>query len=138
MSGSWSVALLLLRVVAGAAFVIHGWSKIQRPRTWMGPRSSTPGVLQALAAFSEFGGGLAWIAGLMVPLASLGIACTMVVAVLRHAFVRRDPFVGEGASYELAAAYFCIAIVLLLCGPGRYSVDYAVEQMRRSTSQVRP
>ena len=55
-----SLGLLLLRLVAGLAFILHGWPKIQKPFSWMGPDSAMPGLLQALAAFSEVGGGLAW------------------------------------------------------------------------------
>ena len=119
-----SIGLLLLRVVAGAAFMMHGWSKIQNPFHWMGPDAPTPGILQALAALSEFGGGLAWVLGAVVPLASLGILSTMVVAVHMHAVKRGDPFVSAGgASYELALLYLTIAVVLLTTGPGLYSVD---------------
>jgi len=60
-SGRFGVVLLLLRVVAGAAFMFHGWPKIQNPLGWMGDISSMPSPLQALAALSEFGGGLAWL-----------------------------------------------------------------------------
>ena len=62
-------ALLLLRIVAGVAFMLHGWGKIQHPFSWMGP--DMPGFLQALAALSEFGGGAAWALGLLTPLASI-------------------------------------------------------------------
>jgi putative oxidoreductase len=118
------IALLLLRLVAGLAFVFHGWPKIQNPFGWMGPDGFAPGLFQALAALSEFTGGLAWIVGLLIPLSSLGIACTMVVAVCMHAFMRGDPFVSAGgSSYELAAIYFCISILLLAAGPGRFSAD---------------
>lgn len=118
-------ALLLLRVVAGLAFMLHGWKKIQNPFGWMGPDPFAPGPLQALAALSEFGGGLAWILGLLTPLASLGLACTMAVAFATHAFVRGDPFVSAtgGPTYELAALFFCIAVLLLTVGPGKFSLD---------------
>lgn len=119
------VALLLLRFVAGLAFMMHGWSKIQSPFGWMGPEAPIPGIFQGLAALAEFGGGLAWILGLLTPLASLGIACTMAVAFSFHAFVNGDPFVSMtgGPAYELAAIYFCIALLLLAMGPGRFSLD---------------
>src|SRR5438874_2313002 len=81
VGGKGAVGLLVLRLVMGAAFVLHGWPKVQNPFAWMGPKASVPGFLQGLAALSEFGGGLALIAGLLTPLASLGIACTMMVAV---------------------------------------------------------
>lgn len=117
-------ALLLLRVVAGLAFMLHGWGKIQNPFGWMGPDAFAPGVFQALAAVSEFGGGLAWVLGLLTPLASLGIASTMAIAFYMHAIMRGDPFVSTGgSSYELAAVYFCIAVVLIAIGPGRLSLD---------------
>ena len=122
------VALLLLRVVAGVAFMLHGWGKIQNPFGWMGPDAFAPGVFQALAAVSEFGGGLALVLGLLTPLASLGIASTMAVAFYVHAVVRADPFVakGGGSSYELAVLYFCIAVLLIALGPGRLSLDRAL------------
>jgi putative oxidoreductase len=126
LSGRVSTGLLILRLVAGLAFVFHGYGKIQHPLNWMGPNASIPGPLQALAAISEFGGGLAWMVGLLTPLASLGLACTMAVATCMHAFVFKDPFVAKGpgsGSYELASVYFCIALLFLLAGPGRFSVD---------------
>lgn len=119
------VALLFFRFVAGSAFMIHGWSKIQNPFAWMGPDAAVPGILQALAAFSEFGGGLAWILGLVTPLASLGIAFTMAVAVFKHAISWGHPFVakGGGPAYELALVYLSIAVLLIALGPGRLSLD---------------
>lgn len=126
LSARASAGLLPLRVVCGLAFMFHGWGKIQNPFGWMGPDAGTPAVLQALAALSEFGGGLAWILGLLTPLASFGIACTMAVAAHLHAVVMKDPFVptgpGQGA-YELALIFLCVAVLLILAGPGRFSLD---------------
>lgn len=117
-------SLVLIRFVAGLAFMFHGWGKIKNPFGWMGPDAFAPGIFQALAAVAEFGGGLAWIIGLLTPLASLGIACTMAVAFFVHAIVKGDPFVSPGgASFELAALYFCVAVLLIAVGPGRLSLD---------------
>jgi putative oxidoreductase len=121
-----SLALLLLRAVAGLAFVFHGYGKIQNPLGWMGPDATIAGILQLLAAVSEFGGGIAWMLGLLTPLFSLGLASTMVVATYFHAVKFGDPFVPSGpgqGSYELAAVYLCVALLLLLAGPGRFSLD---------------
>lgn len=119
------LALLLLRVVVGLAFMLHGWGKILNPFGWMGPDGFAPGFLQALAALSEFGGGLALILGLLTPLACLGIGATMAVAFSTHTFLRGDPFVSMtgGPASELAAVYFCIAMLVLAMGPGRFSLD---------------
>src|SRR5436190_7100656 len=102
--------------------------KNPKPVRLMGPDASIPGVFQALAAVSEFGGGLFWMLGLFTPLASLGLACTMTVAVRMHAFMMHDPFVSPtgGRSYEPAVVYLCVAALLLLAGPGRLSLDRVV------------
>lgn len=131
LGGPQSAALLLLRVVCGVAYMQHGFFKIQHPFGWMGPSSSMPGFLQALAALSEFGGGFAWIVGFVVPLASLGIFSTMVVAIGKHVS-HGDPFVGvKGPAYELALVFLSIAVVLFVVGPGRFSLD-ALWTNRRS------
>ncbi|MGE5172679.1 MAG: DoxX family protein [Betaproteobacteria bacterium] len=131
-----SAALLLLRLVVGAAFVIHGSQKMQNPLGWMGPQSPVPGFFQLLASISEFGGGIAWILGLLTPLAGLGIGCTMAAAVYMHSIVMKNPFVNltGGLSYELASAYLCIAIVLIVLGPGRFSLDNKIFGGRTGTS----
>lgn len=119
-----SASLFVMRFVVGLAFMFHGWGKIQAPFDWMGSDSSTPALFQLLAAVSEFGGGLAWILGLLVPLASLGIFSTMVVATYSHMIIRGDPFVGHGGpSFELALVYLSVSLVLLAVGPGRFSLD---------------
>lgn len=114
-----SIGLLLLRLIAGVAMVTHGWGKIQTPFSWMGPEAPVPGILQFLAALSEFGGGLAWILGLLTPLASLGLFFTMLVAASMH-ISQGDPFVGK---WELAGVYFVTSILFLLAGAGKYSLD---------------
>jgi putative oxidoreductase len=119
-----SLGLLALRLVMGAAFLFHGWSKIQNPMGWMGPEATMPAVLQALAAIAEFGGGMALIAGLLTRLATLGIACVMVVALATVHLPMGHPFVGKGGpSFELPAVYLACAVLFLLLGPGRFSLD---------------
>jgi putative oxidoreductase len=122
-----SAALFLVRLIAGAAFVFHGWGKIQTPFSWNLPESpiSIPGLFQFLAAISEFGGGIGWVLGLLSPLASLGIGCTMAVAVYFHSMITKDPFVNMtgGPSYEPALVFLGIAVVILVLGPGKFSLD---------------
>lgn len=118
-----STGLLLVRLVMGIAFILHGWGKIQAPFSWM-PGSTMPGILLFLAALSEFGGGIAILLGALTSLASFGLACTMSVAVYFHAVVFGDPFVSKGGgSYELGMLYFALSIMFILVGPGKFSVD---------------
>ena len=124
-----SAALLLLRLTMGIAFVLHGWGKIQSPFSWMPEGAlAVPGFFQFLAAVSEFGGGIALILGLLTPLASIGLAFTMLVAASVHALVFNDPFVasGGGGSFEPSLGYLMVSILLIAMGPGRFSLDRAI------------
>ena len=125
LGGRAALALLLVRVVMGTAFIMHGWPKIQKPLEWMPAEAGMPGVLQALAAVAEFGGGIALIPGLLTPLAALGITCTMITAIATFHVPHGHPFVGppEKPSYELAAGYLVNALLLILVGPGKISLD---------------
>lgn len=122
----YSWAILLVRLVVGIAMMMHGWGKIQTPFSWMGPEAPVPGIFQGLAALSEFGGGLAWVLGLLTPLASLGMLFTMAVATLFHA-TKGDPFVSTGGpSYELALLYLVLVVFMLFNGPGKISADHKI------------
>jgi putative oxidoreductase len=127
VSGPGSVGLLVSRLVTGAAFVLHGWGKIQNPLHWMDQMpDAPPGPIQTLAAVAEFGGGIALILGLLTPVFAFLIAGTMVVALAKvhlpagHVFVSSSP---EQHSYEIAAIYLAEMILFLLVGPGTLSAD---------------
>jgi putative oxidoreductase len=118
--------MLILRLVVGSAFMFHGWPKIQHATSWMGPKAPVPGVLQAAAAVAEFGGGLCWVLGLLTPLASVLILCTMSVALGMVHLPSGHPFVASapgGPSFELALGYIAVALAILLVGPGRFALD---------------
>ena len=134
-----SIGLLLIRGVTGAAFIFHGWPKIQNATTWMGPNAEMPGFMQAAAAASEFGGGIALIVGLLTPLACLAIAGVMVTAISTVHLKYGHAFVGKPGdpSWELAAVYLCIVLAVLLLGPGKLSLDGLIFGRSRPT-EVEP
>lgn len=142
LPGAGSVGLLVLRLTAGAAFILHGWPKIQNATTWMNAfPNAPPPYLQAAAAVAEFGGGIAWIIGFLTPLFSLMIACTMGTAYAMVHFPHGDQFVASGpgqSSFELTAVYFAVAVCLLLVGPGQLSVDYCLFGRRRRPDDELP
>lgn len=122
-----SLALLFLRLVMGVGFILHGQGKIQSPFNWMPPGGpiDVPGIFQFFSAIAEFGGGIALILGIIVPLAALGLAINMAVATSFHMFIWKDPFVAKGgaSSFEPALVYLALSILFLTFGPGRYSLD---------------
>ncbi len=129
LGGARGVALLFLRLVAGIAFMIHGWPKIQHPMSWMPPEAPVPGVLQLAAAVAEFGGGLCWVLGALTPFASFLLLCTMAFATFMVHVRMGHPFVSSapgGASFESALGYLAVAMLFLVVGPGRLSVDAAL------------
>ncbi len=113
--------------MAGVAFMIHGWPKIQHATSWMGPDVPIPGALQFMAALAEFGGGLCWVLGALTPFASFLLLCTMGFATFAVHVRMGHPFVGDvkthGPSYESALGYLAISLLFLLVGPGRLSLD---------------
>jgi putative oxidoreductase len=121
-SSAVDVALLLLRVFVGIAFVLHGWGKVRD----VGGFSAANGVsvfLGAAAAYVQFIGGLLLVVGLLTPLAALGICGTMMVATVM--LIRAgESFINPGGhSWESAALYAVLMLCLMMLGAGRYSLD---------------
>ncbi|PKK89009.1 MAG: DoxX family protein [Candidatus Wallbacteria bacterium HGW-Wallbacteria-1] len=120
------IGLLLLRIFVGVAFMIHGWPKISGGMegwTKIGGAMAGFGITFApafwgfMAAFTEFCGGLFLVLGLFTRPFSGLIAFTMVVAVFSvHG---GQPFKNR----ELALVYLFCAIMFMIRGGGRFSID---------------
>lgn len=131
VTGRGAIGLLILRLVFGAGLMLHGLPKIRTPFSWMNAMAgdaAPPGILQALAALAEFGGGLALILGLLTPLAAFGVTCVMLFAVVLVHMSAGHPFVAArgGPSYEPAAGYLAVALLMLITGPGSLSLDHLI------------
>ncbi len=133
VGGRGATGLLLLRLFVGAALMMHGWPKIQAPFSWMNKMPNhPPAILQALAALSEFGGGLALILGLFTPLACLGILCTMGFAILTAH--KGQPWISTNPKdhpFEAASFYLAMAVFFLIAGPGVHSLDASIFGKRK-------
>ncbi len=125
--GRGAAGLLIVRLVFGLGIMLHGWQKIQSPGgpfAWMKAEAHVPAFFQGLATLAEFGGGLGIILGLLTPLAALGLICNMLVAIFMVHVSNGDPFVSAGGrSFEPAADYLAVALLLLFTGPGSWSLD---------------
>ena len=119
---SVAVSLLILRIGAGLMMsTAHGWGKLtsfsERAAQFSDPIGLGSSLSMGLAIFAEFFCSMALILGLFTRAAVIPLMFTMLVAVLIvHA---DDPF----GRKELALLYLLPYITVLLCGPGRFSLD---------------
>ncbi|MDX1531293.1 MAG: DoxX family protein [Rhodothermales bacterium] len=121
--------LLVLRLLAGLALAFaHGLGKIPPSEQFVGMVGGLgfplPGLFAWAAGLAEFGGGLLLAVGLLTRPAALVVAINMAVAFfLAHA---DDPF-GQA---EKAYLFGAVALLFLLAGAGRYSVDAVIRGRR--------
>jgi putative oxidoreductase len=130
--GAIAWMLLGLRLIWGIILVNYSYPMIKKPFGWMDlpdkPPSGFPPLLQLLGAVIIFGGGLAIIAGFLTPLAGLGLASAMLIALGLHLshgvpFAKPSP-VAPGASYDDSLLYLAIALLFVFLGSGTLSLDY--------------
>lgn len=121
------VGLLVLRVVAGGLmFYLHGLGKVPPQGKFVDGVTAlgfpAPTLFAWAAALSEAVGGVLLVLGLFTRPAALMLAFTMgVAAFLVHG---ADPL----AKKELALVYLSIALLYLLAGAGRYSLDAVIRR----------
>jgi putative oxidoreductase len=121
--GRIGTALLLLRLIVGFAFILHGWPKVQDPAAFA-RMMHLPSWLGFIGAWVEVGGGALLMLGLLTPLAALLLTLQMIATFPIVHIPQRTPFINpSGPSYELALVYLVVGIVYLLTGPGAFSAD---------------
>lgn len=129
-----NLAALLLRLVVGGLLSGHGAQKLFG--SFGGPGlEGTSGFMEMLglrpgkpwafmAGFSEFGGGVLTVLGLLNPLGPLGIIGAMAMATVK-AHAGKPIWVTEGGA-ELPVINIAAATTIILNGPGEYSLDHAL------------
>lgn len=125
-------AVLVLRVVFGLSFAAHGYNKVAKgldgTARWFGSVGMRAPKWQARAAAStEIVAGLLLAAGLLTPLAAAGTIAVMVVAI-RVAHWKTGFFIFTSPQgWEYCASIIAAAFVIGAAGPGRWSVDHALD-----------
>jgi putative oxidoreductase len=122
-----NLGILILRIFIGAALMTHGFPKMFGGLSdFSGFVASlgvpAPQVMAFLAAFAESFGALFLLVGLLTRPAAFMIICTMAVAVFgAHG--------GAGfAKQELAWLYLVPALMFLLKGAGKWSIDALISR----------
>lgn len=138
-----SVSLLVLRIALGVVVLPHG---LQKVFGWFGgwgiegtlgwfASIGIPAFLGILAIAADFAGALALIAGVGTRIAAFGIGVNMIVAAL--VVHRSNGFfmnwagnqAGEGYEFHILAA--AMALVLVLGGAGKWSIDRALASRKQ-------
>jgi putative oxidoreductase len=134
-SGLNDLALLLLRLGLGAIMWAHGAQKLLGLFGGHGPQGfvrlvgtlGLPASMAWLVIAVEFFGGIAIVFGVLSRLAALGFAVEMVVAIVKlhwasGFFMNWGAAGGRNEGYEYPLLLAVVAFVLLLTGPGRFSL----------------
>lgn len=117
------LALLALRLVAGAIFMAHGYPKLFGDTArFIGFFQSLgfPGFFVYVAGILELFGGILIIAGLFTRVAGLLLAVEMAVAVLKVHLPKG--LIGPGG-YEFALTLGAVCFTLMVLGAGTVSLD---------------
>ncbi len=124
--------LLLLRVLVGVTFALHGAQKLfgwfgggglGGTSGWFAALGFGDGRLAALlAGAGELGGGLGLAAGLVTPLSAAAVAGTMTTAALVNN--AESGFWSVHKGWELNGYLIAVALALAVTGPGAYSLDH--------------
>ncbi len=126
-----SIALLVLRAVIGGLMAGHGAQKLfgsfggyglEGTGGYMESLNLKPGKRWAQAAgWSEFGGGVLTVLGLLSPLGPLGMIGSMAMAT-RKVHWNKPIWNTEGGA-ELPVVNIAASSALILAGPGKLSLD---------------
>jgi putative oxidoreductase len=127
------LGLLVLRVLVGVTFSLHGFQKLfgwfgggglSGTAAWFRSLGFGDGRIAAvMAGASEIAGGVGLAAGLLTPFAAAAIIGTMTTA----AFVNNASkgFWSAGNGWELNGYLIVIAVAVAITGPGALSLDAA-------------
>jgi putative oxidoreductase len=125
MEQKYEVSLLIIRVVLGVTFLLHGIAKFQMGLGNVAGWFESIGILGFIGyavAFIELLGGIALIVGLGTRIVSALIAIVMVGAIITAKL--SVGFIGaEAAGYELDVALLAMATVLVISGSHLLALD---------------
>lgn len=121
-----AASLLLLRIVLGAIFIVHGPPKLQNPQQFSGG-IGLPVWFIVLLGFGETLASLLMFLGLLTQIASLIMMIVMLGAIYFKTSVWKIPFSAmDKLGWEFDAMIFGGAAILLTIGGGALSLDQTI------------
>jgi putative oxidoreductase len=133
-----STGLLVLRVVVGVTFLVHGLDKLGdlagTEQLFVSLGIPAPALMAPLVAVTEAVGGVLLIAGLATPLVGAALAIDMLVALLT-AHIGQGFFVRDGG-IELTLLLGGASLGIGLVGAGRFSLDASLDLPERFLRRV--
>ncbi len=128
------LALLVVRVFFGVSLAYHGYNKFFGPgglaatARWFGSIGMKWPIWQArLAATTEVGAGLLLALGLATPLAAAGFIGLMIVAIVVAHWKVGFFIFRAGQGWEYCGSIAIVALAIGTIGPGKYSIDHAID-----------
>jgi putative oxidoreductase len=133
-----AAAPAILRLALGVVFFVHG---AQLMLGWWGgygfsatmsafEHTGTPAAFAFLAIVAEFFGGIGLILGLLSRVAAFGIACVMLVAIVKvhlvNGFFMNWGGQQKGEGFEFHVLVLAITAAIMIAGSGAWSVDRAL------------
>lgn len=129
MKNKFEVSTLILRVILGVIFFIHGLVKfqggIENISGWF-ESIGLPGALAYIVASVEMVGGLAVVIGLGTRIVSVLLSLVMIGAIIKVKLA--VGFLGNGqmAGYELDLAFLAMAVVIAINGSNIFALDHLI------------
>lgn len=138
MTNKFEVSTLILRVILGITFFVHGYVKfsggIENTVGWF-ESIGLPGFLAYIVAIIELVGGLALIIGLGSKVVSGLLAIIMIGAIIKAKLAAGFLGNGTGAGWEFDLALLAMAVAIAMNGSKLLSVDQLLTKKQGSVSE---
>ncbi|MBT2688783.1 DoxX family protein [Bacillus sp. ISL-47] len=139
MENKYEVGTLILRVVLGLTFFVHGLVKfqggIENTAGWFSS-IGLPGFLATVVAGIELVGGIALVLGLFSRVVSALFVLLMAGAIIKVKLAGGFLGNGQGAGYELDLALLAMAGAIAITGSKLFALDQLVFKGKENSNSV--
>lgn len=137
MDNKYEVGTLILRVVLGLTFFVHGLVKfqggIENTAGWFSS-IGLPGFLATVVAAIELVGGIALVLGLFSRAVSALFVLLMAGAIIKVKLAGGFLGNGQGAGYELDLALLAMAAAIAITGSKLFALDQMFFRAKENSS----